>query len=112
MSELFPSATQTPYAALLDAARSFNQPMLRRHELWAITCYFRPPALETLILDLLSHIKLTDVYVAYNYSELFRYDDLEDEIKKLQNKFRKVNNVNLEIISVKANTGTGLFHSM
>jgi hypothetical protein len=111
MSELFPSATQTPYAALLDAARSFNQPMLRRHELWAITCYFRPPALETLILDLLSHIKLTDVYVAYNYSELFRYDDLEDEIKKLQNKFRKVNNVNLEIISVKANTGTGLFHS-
>ena len=106
MSELFPSATKSPYVALLDAAQSFHQPMRRRHELWAITCYFRPQALEKLISGLLLHIKLTDVYIAYNYSELFRHDDLEDDIKKLKNKFP---NLNFEIVSVKADTG--LFHS-
>lgn len=41
MDSLFSSADRTPYNALLEGAHSFNQPFLRRHELWAITCYFR-----------------------------------------------------------------------
>ena len=84
MNELYSSPDKTPYAGLLDAAKSFHQPMLRRHELWAITCYFRPQALESLISGLLAHIKLTDVYVAYNYGELFRYDDLKVDIENLR----------------------------
>jgi hypothetical protein len=75
---LFATGSKTPYAALLDASKKFSQPGLRRHELWAATCYFRPEDLRELVDGLLGDIRLTDVYLVYNYAEDFRYPDLSE----------------------------------
>lgn len=106
MSNVLSSKSASPMAALLAASEEFNQPKLRRHELWALTCYFRPSALKELVLELRKRIKLTDVYVAYNYAEDFRYDDLSTEVKRFNEQFPSIN---FDVIPVKSHDG--IFHS-
>jgi len=106
MSNVFPSTRTSPLAALLAASEQFNQPKLRRHELWALTCYFRPAALKELVSELKKRVKLTDVYVAYNYAEIFRYDDLLTEINNFKKQFPSIN---FDVIPVKSHDG--IFHS-
>ena len=106
MSNVFSSTRATPMAALLAASEQFNQPKLRRHELWALSCYFRPGALKELVAELHARIKLTDVHVAYNFAEGFRYDDLSTDITKLKKLFPSIN---FEVDPVKSLGG--IFHS-
>lgn len=105
---VFCSPTRTPLAAINTAVECFSQPKLRRHELWAVTCYFRPKALRFLVLELLDRIKLTDVYIAYNYAEDFRYPSLADEMERLTVELAKLK-VNLSFRRIKPESG--LFHS-
>jgi len=105
---IFDTTTKAPFLAITDAAKGFSQTRKRRHELWAATCYFRPAALDGLIDQLLEHIKLTDVYVVYNFAEDLRYPDLQSQIKRLVAR-KKKKGVNVEFRRVKAENG--LFHS-
>lgn len=105
---VFCSPTRTPLAAITEAVKSFSQPKLRRHELWAVTCYFRPHALRALVLELLDQIKLTDVYISYSYAEDFRYPNLADEMERLTVELAKLK-VNLDFRRIKPESG--LFHS-
>lgn len=105
---VFDSQTKTPISALTRAAEEFSQPQLRRHELWAVTCYFRPNALRILVSELRFRIKLTDIYVLYNYTEDFRYPELADEMEKLIAELLD-KKINLDFRRIRPESG--LFHS-
>ncbi len=104
---VFDSRILTPFAAISKAAACFSQSKLRRHELWAVTCYFRPEALRTLVLELLKYVRLTDVYVAYNSAEDFRYPDLAEKMKKLTDELVTYG-IDLEFRRIRPDGG--LFH--
>lgn len=105
---VFDSRNMTPLVALMDAAATFSQPKLRRHELWAVTCYFRPIALRKLVSELRRLIKLTDVYVLYDYAEDFRNPDLAGEMEEIKQEFGTMK-IDIEFRRVKSENG--IFHS-
>lgn len=105
---VFCSPNQTPLAAIVDAVESFSQPKLRRHELWAVTCYFRPKAMRALVTELMARVRLTEIYIAYNYAEDFRYPDLAEELETMKEDFA-AQNVYLDFRRIKSISG--LFHS-
>jgi len=105
---VFATPSKTPFCAIIEAAQKFTQPRMRSHELWAATCYFRPDALRELLDGLLLHIRLTEVYVVYNYAEDYRYPGFSDELEELMRNY-EARGVHVEFRRMK-HPG-GLFHS-
>ena len=57
---------------LVNAAASIERNKLHRHELWLLSCYVEPEVVRQLIAELDQRIKLSEVYLAFDMSELYR----------------------------------------
>ncbi|GEC94220.1 hypothetical protein ZRA01_02930 [Zoogloea ramigera] len=62
---------------------SLNRVKQRRHELWILTCYVDFGILEEYVEHLLKRIRITDVYLTFNFSEIYK-DGPKNTAKKLR----------------------------
>lgn len=53
-------------------AQSLKRPKQRRHEFWILTCYVDFDLIEKYVGRLLKHIRLTEVYLAFDFSEVYK----------------------------------------
>lgn len=54
------------------AAQSLGRIKQRRHELWILTCYVKLDLVVEYVEYLLKNIRVTDVYLAFNFSEIYK----------------------------------------
>jgi hypothetical protein len=74
--------------AFLSNLKNLNGIWKHRHELWLITCYLDFRATRQLIKDFKKSLKLTDVYLLFNFSEIYRTrrpDEAKQELSKITN---------------------------
>lgn len=57
---------------IAETAKSLKKIRQRRHELWILTCYVEFDLVEKYVDDLLKYIRITDVYLAFNFSEIYK----------------------------------------
>ena len=57
---------------LCEAVGDLERARQRRHELWILTCYINLKHLTALVVELLACVRITDVYLAFDMSEVFR----------------------------------------
>lgn len=62
----------TPCTALLSAIEPFERNRQRRHELWVLTCYISLPVVKKFLIKLKESIRVTDCYLSFNFSEIFK----------------------------------------
>ena len=62
---------------LCGAVGELARPRQRRHELWVLTCYVNLEHLRGLVTDLSARVRITDVYLAFDMSEVFRLGQQE-----------------------------------
>jgi len=82
---------------LEEVSITFEKKRQRRHEFWILSCYVDFDLVEKYVDILLKTIRLTDVYLAFNFSEIYKLGPL-DTAKKLRGIKKKLNkkSVNLE----------------
>lgn len=56
---------------LKNSSSDFECKKQRRHEIWILTCYVDLKLIETFVNDLRKTIKVTDVYLAFNFAEIY-----------------------------------------
>jgi len=80
-----------------EVAIAFEKRRQRRHEFWILSCYVELNLVEKYVDILLESIKVTDVYLAFNFAEIYKLGPVDTE-KKLQGIQKKLNkkNVNFE----------------
>lgn len=66
-----------------ETAQTFAKIKQRRHELWILTCYVDFHLVEKYVDDLLKNIRITDVYLAFNFSEIYK-DGPKNTAEKLR----------------------------
>jgi len=54
------------------ASARFERKMQRRHEFWILTCYLDLSLIEKVILELVKTVKVKDVFLAFNFSEIYK----------------------------------------
>lgn len=76
-----------------EVSMSFEKKKQRRHEFWILSCYVDFNFIEKYVDKLLSIIKITDIYLAFNFAEIYRLGPLETEKKlfDIQKKLHKTN---------------------
>ena len=74
---------QSARALVISSAKSLRKKTRRPHELWILTCYIDFDLIEEFISDLIRDIRLTKVYLAFNYSEIYKHGPRKTE-KKLR----------------------------
>ena len=57
---------------IAETAQSLDRIRQRRHELWILTCYVEFDLVEEYVEYLLKSIRITDVYLAFNFSEIYK----------------------------------------
>ncbi len=62
---------------LCEAVGDLERARQRRHELWILTCYINLQHLTALVVELLARVRITDVYLAFDISEVFRLGQQE-----------------------------------
>ncbi len=58
---------------LLTEVEDLDKRQQRRHELWILSCYVDLKAVRSIIRDLSERVRLVEVYLAFDYSEVYRY---------------------------------------
>ena len=75
---------QSAWNIISDAAQSFEKKKQLRHELWIVTCYIELNLIEKYVEYLIKTIKLTDVFLAFNFSEIYKIGAIETKKKLYQ----------------------------
>ena len=80
-----------------EVAIAFEKSKQRRHEFWILSCYVDFNLVEKYVDILLKSIKVTDVYLAFNFAEIYKLGpiDTEKKLACIQRKLIK-KNVNFE----------------
>ncbi len=78
-----------------EAAQSLDRKKQRRHELWILSCYVDLGLVEEYVDYLLKSIRLTDVYLAFNFAEIYKAGPIDTE-KKLYSIQKNLNDRNIE----------------
>ncbi len=68
---------------LTEAVRSFQCKKQRRHELWILSCYVDFDLIESYVSHLLKNARITDVYLAFNFAEIYKIGPTETKDKLL-----------------------------
>lgn len=76
---------------IAETARSLDRIRQRRHELWILTCYVEFDLVEVYVGYLLKDIRITDVYLAFNFSEIYKDgpNKTAERLKKITNSLEK-----------------------
>lgn len=65
-----------------EAVQSFQRKKQRRHELWILSCYVELDLIERYVSYLLNSIRITEVYFAFNFAEIYKIGPI-DTMRKL-----------------------------
>jgi hypothetical protein len=68
---------------LSETVRSFQCKKQRRHELWILSCYVDFNLIESYVSHLLEITRITDVYLAFNFAEIYKIGPTESKDKLL-----------------------------
>lgn len=68
---------------LTEAVRSFQRKKQRRHELWILSCYVDLDLIESYVSHLLKSTRITDVYLSFNFAEIYKIGPTETKDKLL-----------------------------
>ncbi len=81
---------QTAEELTYELAESLAKRKQRRHELWILSCYVDLDLLEEYIDNILDIVRLTDIYLAFNFSELYKLGPLaKNTLDSIQKKLKK-----------------------
>lgn len=78
-----------------ELAQTLNRKKQRRHELWILSCYIDLDLVEKYVDYLLKSIRLTEVYLAFNFAEIYKAGPIETE-EKLNSIQKKLNDKNID----------------
>lgn len=76
-------------------AQTLDRKKQRRHELWILSCYIDLDLVEKYIDYLLKSIRLTEVFLAFNFSELYKAGPIEAR-DKLNSIKKNLNDKNID----------------
>ncbi|MCB1633306.1 MAG: hypothetical protein KDI51_01885 [Xanthomonadales bacterium] len=62
----------TAFGTLLSHVDAFEKSQQRRHELWILSCYVDLKAVQELVRELADRVRLVEVFLAFDYSEVYR----------------------------------------
>lgn len=77
---------------LAETAQSLDRIRQRKHELWILACYVEFDLVEEYVNYLLKSIRITDIYLAFSYSEIYKHgpnnsaNKLREAVIRLKNK--------------------------
>jgi hypothetical protein len=97
------------FTLIRDSTSEFDRPRQRRHEVLILTCYVNFDCIKRLIKELRGTIRVTDFFLAFDMSEVFREGPV-----KVDNKLKEIcswckdKNINFR---VKALSATSLVHA-
>lgn len=63
---------KSAWELIADSSISLEKIHQRRHELWILTCYVDFDLVEQYVNVLKNNIRITDVYLAFNFSEIYK----------------------------------------
>lgn len=77
---------------LSEAVRSFQRKKQRRHELWILSCYVDMDLIESYVGHLLKSVRITDVYLAFNFAEIYKIGPTEtkDKLLSVQSNLKEI----------------------
>lgn len=64
--------SETAESLLLKKSLALEKRRQRKHEFWILTCYLDLKILENVIDSILESVRLTDVYLAFNFAEIYK----------------------------------------
>ena len=56
-----------------ETAQVFQYKKKRKHEFWILSCYVDFDLLESYLAELLQDLRITDVYLAFNFGEVYKF---------------------------------------
>lgn len=76
---------------IAEKALSLDRVKQRRHELWILTCYVEFDIIEEYVDHLLNSVRVTDVYLAFNFSEIYKYSpsNAAKKLSEIKNRLGK-----------------------
>lgn len=76
---------------IAETAQSLERIKQRRHELWILTCYVEFDLVEEYVDYLLKNIRITDVYLAFNFSEIYKDgpNNTAEKLRQVTNRLEK-----------------------
>jgi len=82
---------------LSEAVQSFQRKQQRRHEFWILSCYIDMGLIESYVSRLLKSVRITDVYLAFDYAEIYKMGPAEtkERLLTVQNNLKEIG-VNFE----------------
>jgi hypothetical protein len=94
----------TPSKVILDSINNFSRKKQLRHQLWLLSCYVNFDIIKKLVKRLKNEIKLTDVFLVFNFSEIFNSSPKKTK-EKLDSieKWCSKNKINFEWAAVSHN---------
>lgn len=66
---------------IIQAASGFQRRRQHRHELWILTCYVELSLIEEIVREFHETVRITDVYLAFNFSEIYKLGPIETQRK-------------------------------
>lgn len=75
-------------------AQTLDRKKQRRHELWILSCYIDLDLIEKYVDYLLKSIRLTEVFLAFNFAEIYKAAPIETE-DKLNSIKKNLNDINI-----------------
>ena len=87
---------KTAEGVICDAIQKFERKKQRRHELWILSCYIEFDLIEEYACRLSNNIRLTDIYLAFDFSEIYKIgpkksksklDEITERLSKKKIKF-------------------------
>lgn len=77
---------------IYEAVQSFQRKKQRRHELWVLSCYIDLDLIEKYVAYLVKSIKITDVYLAFNFAEIYKIGPIgtEQKLATIQRNLKKI----------------------
>ena len=76
-------------------AKALDRKKQRSHELWILSCYIDLDLVEQYVDYLLGSIRLTEVFLAFNFAEIYKAGPIETE-NKLNDIQKSLNDKNID----------------
>jgi len=77
---------------LSESVQSFQRKKQRSHELWVLSCYIDIDLIESYVNHLLKSVQITDVYLAFNFAEIYKIGPIEtkDKLLSIQSNLKEI----------------------